>query len=381
MTQHPQLDFSVAYCTLKGAQAAFDPEFNTMVQWDIPLLNGYSWQEVPNRGSGGNSFLGLFNPELWKLIRGGKFDAVLCYLGYRCLSFWITYFACRRSGSAFIFGTDASSLVPRSGGHWKVLAKKAFWPGLFSLADQVIAASNATGDLMRSLGIPPERITLTPDTVDNDWWMAESRKVDRVAIRASWGAEPQTRVILFCGKLQPWKRPQDVIKAFAEAKVADGLLLFAGEGGQRAELERQVCAHGLGERVRFVGFVNQSQLPGFYTGADLMVVPSEYEPFALVVNEAFCCGCPVIASDHVGAVRDLIAPIDPKLVFPCGNSAVLAKLLGDLCQDPERLRELGHAARNRIADWSHQDNVKGTVSAVKAAVSRRKQERQPGTFT
>ncbi len=119
MAQHPQLDLSVAYCTLRGAQSAHDPEFNTTVQWDVPLLEGYAWQEIPNHGSGAESFWGLYNPGLWKLIRTGKFDAVLCYLSYFCASFWISYFACRRSGTAFIFGTDASGLLPRSGGPWK----------------------------------------------------------------------------------------------------------------------------------------------------------------------------------------------------------------------------------------------------------------------
>ena len=52
MAQHPRLDLHVAYCTLRGAEAAHDPEFGATVKWDTPLLDGYSWTEVPNRGSG-----------------------------------------------------------------------------------------------------------------------------------------------------------------------------------------------------------------------------------------------------------------------------------------------------------------------------------------
>jgi glycosyltransferase involved in cell wall biosynthesis len=371
MTQHSRLDLSVAYCTLKGAQAAHDPEFNTTVQWDIPLLEGYSWQEIPNHGSGAQSFWGLNNPGLGKLIRVGKFDAVLCYLSYLCASFWISYFACRRSGTALIFGTDASSLVPRSGGAWKKTVKEAVWPKLFSLADQVIVPSSATRELMLSLRIPEERITLTPYSVDNDWWIARSQNVDREAVRAGWGATPQTCVILFCAKLQPWKRPLDLLRAFAKANVLDGLLVFAGEGAQRRELETEVTALGVGQRVRFLGFVNQSQLAAVYKGADVMVLPSEYEPFAVVVNEASCCGCPVVASDRVGAARDLIAPVERHLIFPCGDIAALSTLLGDVCRDRGRLRALGQAARNRMASWSPELNVAKTVEAVQIALQRR----------
>jgi hypothetical protein len=79
MSIHPQLDLSVAYCTLRGAQPAHDPGFNSTVKWDIPLLEGYPWQEVLNRGSGAESFWGLYNPGLSQLICAGKFDAVRCF--------------------------------------------------------------------------------------------------------------------------------------------------------------------------------------------------------------------------------------------------------------------------------------------------------------
>jgi glycosyltransferase involved in cell wall biosynthesis len=301
----------------------------------------------------------------------GKFDAVLCYLSYLRASFWISHFGARRSGSAFIFGTDASSLSPRNGAAWKVFLKRAFWPKLFSLADQVIVPSTSARVLMLSLGVPPERVTLTPYSVDNEWWIAQSEKLDREAVRANWGATPQTSVILFCAKLQPWKLPRDLLRAFFQAKLSDALLVYAGEGAQRQELETEATALGVGERVRFLGFLNQSQLPAVYTAADLMILPSEYEPFAVVVNEASCCSCPVIASDRVGAARDLIAPVYPGLIYPCGDIRALSALLDELCRDHGHLHELGRAAKDRMASWSPQETVTGTVAAVGAALRRR----------
>ena len=372
MARHPQLDLSVAYCTLRGAQSAHDPEFNTTIKWDVPLLEGYSWQEVPNRGSSSDSFLGLYNPGLRKIIRQGNFDAVLCFLSYLCASFWISYFSSRRANTAFLFGTDASSLRPRSGGSWKVVVKKLVWPRLYSLADQVMVPSSAGRDLMLALRIPPERITMTPYSVDNDWWIAQAQNVNRELVRVGWGASAETVVILFCAKLQPWKRPLDLLRAFAMADHPDALLVFAGEGPQREELERQATVLGVAERVRFLGFMNQSQLPAVYTAADLMVLPSEYEPFAVVVNEASCCGCPVAASDRVGAAGDLILPVDPSLVYPCGDARALANLLSGLCRDKRRLRDLGYAAKKRMDGWGPPQNLAATVEAVAAAVGHRR---------
>jgi hypothetical protein len=74
MSMHPALDLQVAYCSLRGAEAGHDPEFGTDIKWDVPLLDGHDWSHVPNRGSGRESFFGLFNPALWRLIRAtGKF--------------------------------------------------------------------------------------------------------------------------------------------------------------------------------------------------------------------------------------------------------------------------------------------------------------------
>ncbi len=373
MAKHPQLELSVAYCTLRGAEPVHDPHFGVTVQWDVPLLDGYLWQEVPNRGSGADSFFGLYNPGLWELVRRGKFDAVLCYLSYLSASFWIAFFAARFSGTAFLFGTDASSIVPRSGSGWRLRLKKLLWPWLYSLADQVFVPSNAGRDLMLSLGVPPDRITLTPYSVDNDWWKERSMAVDRESVRVSWGAAPDIAVILFCAKLQPWKRPLDLLRAFAKADIQTSLLVFAGDGAQRQELEAEASRLGIIKRVRFLGFLNQTQLPPVYTSADLMVLPSEYEPFAVVVNEASCCGCAVAASDRVGAARDLIAPVNSHLVFPCGNVEALAKLLSDLCADTGHLREIGQAAKRQMEKWSPEDTVAGTVEAVQAAIRNRRQ--------
>jgi len=102
----------------------------------------------------------------------------------------------------------------------------------------------------------------------------------------------------------------------------------------------------------------------------LMVLPSEYEPFAVVVNEASCCGTPVAASDRVGAARDLIAPVDPALIYPCGDVPALADLLRQLLADRSHLRSLGLAARQRMDSWSPERNIANTVDAIATAVSR-----------
>jgi glycosyltransferase involved in cell wall biosynthesis len=371
LAKHPALDFQVAYCSMRGAEASHDPEFGANIQWDVPVLDGHSWTHVRNRGSGAESFFGLFNPALWKLIRTGNYDAVLCFIGYVRATFWITLIAAKLSNSAFLFGTDATTLAPRDGRSWKTALKRIFWPRLFRLADQVIVPSSGSHELMRSLGIPGDRVTITPYAVDNHWWMQQASQVHRDEVRAAWGAGPQTNVVLFCAKLQPWKRPADLLRAFAKANISNALLVFAGEGPLRSQLESEAATLGLASSVRFLGFVNQSQLPAVYASSDLMVLPSEYEPFAVVVNEAMCCGCPVVASDRVGAARDLVAPVSAQFVFPCGDVNALAAILKVAFDDGTQLPSFGRASRMQIQKWSPEANVAATVEAIRLAASRR----------
>jgi glycosyltransferase involved in cell wall biosynthesis len=371
MAVHPKLDFQVAYCSLRGADsAAYDPEFGANVQWDVPLLDGYKWTHIPNRGDGAESFGSWRNTGLWKFIRQGKFDAVISHISYTRATFWIAYFAARSVGVPLIFGTDASRIEPRDDSKLKLAIKKILWPAVFSLAGQVLTASSAGRDMMLSLGFRPEKVSMTLDTVDNDWWLAQANSVDRDETRKSLGFAPQEKIILFCAKLQPWKCPMDLLDAFALAAIPEAKLVFAGDGAQRAELENEAARRKISGRVRFLGFVNQSQLPSLYKAADVMVIPSRYEPFGLVVNEAMLCGCPVIASDRVGAVRDLVTHTETGYVYPCGVTDILASLLQTALSDPTRLESIRQKALQRISMWTPQASADALVEAVERATSR-----------
>lgn len=369
MAKHPQLDLHVAYCSLKGAQAVHDPDFNTTVQWDIPLLEGYSWEEIRNRGSGAETFFGLFNPGLFNVIRKGKYDAIVSLTGYICASFWLSFAAARWSGAAFLFGTDASSLESRDSRRWKVTVKKLIWRHLFGLADQVIAPSSAGMEMLRSLGIPNNRITLTPFVVDNDWWSLQASKVNRAAVRESWGVTADKLVVLFCAKLQGWKRPLDLLRAFAAADVSDAVLVYAGDGPLLAALKAEAHSLGVESRVRFLGFTNQSQLPSVYSSADLFVLTSDDDPCPVVVCESMLCGLPVLLSDKIRGRFDLVIPGQTGDIFPCGNVDALRVALRKLLADRVGLAVLSRNARTRMESWSPKENVAGMVDAIHRAVA------------
>jgi glycosyltransferase involved in cell wall biosynthesis len=374
-----RLDVLVAYCSLQGAQSGVDPGFGVEVSWDTPLLDGYPWVHVPNRAPrrGIGRFFGLFNPGVWKLVREGKFDAVLVS-GYFYASAWIAILAAKRYGIPILFTTEAHSLRSWAAqSKWKLRIKRLLVAQILSLGKVLLTVSSGAAEQLKALGFPANRIVLAPYVVDNAWWTERAAEVDRDAARASWQIPACVPVVLFCAKLQPWKGSLDLVEAFACANVPESYLVFAGDGPLRSSVEQRARDLGIIGRVRFLGFVNQSQLPNVYRASDLLVLPSLYEPFGLVVNEAMLCGCPVAISDQVGAKYDLVRQGETGWVFPTGDVDALAAVLRDVLPDSDKRNQMGAAARKRMETWSPREYIDGLVEAVElASRSRHRQEKK-----
>ena len=141
-------------------------------------------------------------------------------------------------------------------------------------------------------------------------------------------------------------------------------LAFAGDGPERSNLERRATELGLADRVRFFGFLNQSQLPLAYLAADLFVLPSLFEPFGLVVNEAMLCGLPVAVSDRVGARFDLVRADENGYIFAAGDVDALAAILREILPNAEKRGRMGAAACRRMETWSPREYVEHVVRAI-----------------
>ncbi|HEY4839896.1 MAG TPA: glycosyltransferase family 4 protein [Candidatus Acidoferrales bacterium] len=372
MARDPRLDIEVAYCSLVGAEAGVDKEFGVEVKWDVPLLDGYPWTQEPNRARHPalGHFFGLVNTSLWRKIRKGRYDAVVLYTGYRYASFWIALAAAKISGAKIMFGTDATTIQLRDGPRLKSWLKPHILSFVFHRADATFGASVAGKEYLKTLGIPPERIGVVPLVVDNDWWLARSNAIDRSAVRASWGVPTNAPVVIFCGKLQPWKRPLDLLRAFAAAGVPGAHLVIAGDGPLANELTQIAAQLGISDRVHFLGFQNQSRLPAVYSSADLFVLPSKYDACPAVVCEAMLCGLPAVLSDEIRGRREQIDEGETGYIFPCGNVDALAEILRRTLVDPAKLASMGIAARRKMDSFSPATNVKAFLELLDATLEK-----------
>jgi glycosyltransferase involved in cell wall biosynthesis len=108
-------------------------------------------------------------------------------------------------------------------------------------------------------------------------------------------------------------------------RVPDALVLIAGTGPMRAELEARIVALGLSDTVRLLGFVPDDSLPLAYRAADLSVVPTAaLEGFGLITVESLAAGTPCVVTP-VGGLTDVVSPFAPQLV----TESVSAEHIGD----------------------------------------------------
>jgi glycosyltransferase involved in cell wall biosynthesis len=365
LASRPELDLRVFYLWDFGVAEREDKGFGRVIRWDVPLLNGYTSEFVPNvsRRPGTHHFRGIDNPGLSSALRAFGPGAVLC-LGYNYVSFIRLLFRRPLGDVPLLHRGDSHRLVPRQGARaW--LRRRALTL-LFRRFRAFLYVGAANRDYLRMHGVPDERLFFCPHAVDNARFTADGEATAAAALlwKQELSIPPDKAVILFAGKLEEKKRPLDLLSAFARAAVPDAALLFVGNGNQEEALRRAAATV---PHVYFAPFQNQSVMPRTYASADVVVLPSygPAETWGLCVNEAQCLGRPVIVSSHVGCAADLVESGKTGFVFVAGDRAELADCLREALADRNRLRALGEAGRERIQNYSYDVATRGLLAALK----------------
>ena len=216
-----------------------------------------------------------------------------------------------------------------------MLAKEVVERTVYRRADAAIVLSEAFADILAGrFGVKRDRIHVIPGGVEYSRF-ATARSRDDCRAALSW---PTDRPIVLCVRRLVRRVGVDVlIDAVVEIRrrVPDVLVLIAGRGAMRDELDAKIAALGLGDAVRLLGFVPDELLPVAYRAADLSVVPSTaLEGFGLITVESLAAGTPCIVTP-VGGLAGIVTPFAPALVAQSTSAAHIAAalsgaLLGEL---------------------------------------------------
>lgn len=163
-------------------------------------------------------------------------------------------------------------------------------------------------------------------------------------------APAQEVCFLFCGQMIARKGVDLLLQAFTLLEPRARLLLV----GREAELPQWLAGlpGDVRARIEYAGFQAPEVLPRFFAHADVFVLPSRYDGWGVVVNQALGAGLPILCSDAVGAAADLVEPEVNGLVLPAGDAAALARAMHRLVEEPATRAAWSAASAARAERWT-----------------------------
>ena len=375
LAKQDYIQLKVFFASKIGVKPYHDKDMNVEIQWATDLLTGYDYEFLPEADHiNETGFRQTNNPSIIPALKNFSPDVVHVH-GYAQLTTLRALLWCNFKRIPVLLSADSSLLYRRPA--WKRFLKDLLLPRLMHLFYGVIATGDNNATYYERYGVKSARIYPCPFTVDEA--LLNQAKNDKSVLsnqyRAKYAIDADEIVLLFVGKLVSWKRPQDLLNALSLAQEELGstaklVAFYAGNGVMLHDLEAQ--AKSQNTRAIFAGFINVDVLPSLYAMADLLVFPSEREPYGLSAREAICVGLPLILSDQIGCIgmTDAARPDDNALVYPSTNTELLAKAIVSLVNNPEQLKSMSQASLNIATEMGLDKSVAGYLSAVKNACGR-----------
>ena len=221
---------------------------------------------------------------------------------------------------------------------------------LMQRADGIIVpTTDESMQLMRLCGALPGQLHVIPCGVD----LRRFAPRDRRQARAALGLAPDHPVLLFAGRLDPFKGPDILLRAAAMMEEDAEIVLVGGKLQQDNDLEqlRRLAADlQIEGRVHFLGAQPQDAMPSIYSAADVTVIPSYHESFGLVAVESLACGTPVVAT-RAGGLTTVVRHGETGYLVPrCPG--FFAERLDSLLRDQDSWQSMSRAARPSVLQYS-----------------------------
>ena len=342
------LSFRVVYEHDFSTRTYFDQGFQSEVRWGIPLREGY------------RSDL-LTDVSVNEVLRDS--DAVWFHGWQSKLFRRILRDASRRRKLTLMRGENWFGAMPDGYGVRR-LARRAYHTSIFRYCSAFLTIGIKNKEYYLDHGVSQARLFDMPYAVDNQMFLQRASNTIIAEVRQSLDVTPEQKMILYAGKLQRRKNPHhllEALKTISHNAATPAVLVFAGDGEMRRELEVEAAASPW---IKFVGFKNQTEMATYYAAADVFVLPAEREPWGLAINEAMASGTAVVASDQCGAAYDLITPETGRMT-EAGNMDALAGAISEILP---RSKEMGTAAQAHVKLWDFEADVRGILSALEALV-------------
>ena len=226
------------------------------------------------------------------------------------------------------------------------------WMLTYESAEVIVNSNYMKNELQRLFGLPYEKINVIPNGVNLNLFNGIERDYN---FRRKYAMDNE-KVILFMGRLVYEKGIQHLISAMPKILEGyhDAKLVICGKGGMQDELQEQVNAMGIGNKVYFAGYMKGKDVQKMYKAADIAVFPSTYEPFGIVALEAMLSENPIVVSD-IGGLNEIVEHRVNGMKAYCGNPNSIADSILELLYDHKLCADITRKAKNKVRNeynWS-----------------------------
>lgn len=351
LAEHPDVEFEALFMAARSTAQAWD-------------LDEKAWRFRYHVLDPGPTRVGYYRPNLslravWPILRDSKDTATV--LNYADASAVLAVAIGRVVGRAFYLFVANTELDARRGDAWREAAKRYMFRSAMGIL--------ATGPLQERYarhyvgeGIPVHRIG---NPVDTRFLRSEASRLsgERTRLRRERGWD-SSFVMTYVGRLAPEKSIEVLMRAAKEVSEAGVSVVLAIAGSGPMEDALRALAIREGVRAEFFGFLAGDELSEFYAAGDVFVLPSESEPWGLVVNEAMEFGLPVVVSDRVGC-RHLVEDGENGFIVPHGDATTLANVLLKLAREDGLRAIIGANGRTRIEPETIERWVDMVIAALR----------------
>ena len=214
-------------------------------------------------------------------------------------------------------------------------------------SDRVIVCSESMKtEICDHFNLPKSKVDIIPNAIDETKYQTSS---DLGAVRQRYGIGYGEKLILCVGRLVPQKGVEYFIRAIPiiAKRHPEAKYVIVGEGWSRDNLEAEARASGHSDKIKFTGFASDKEVIDLMTSADVLVVPSIYEPFGIVALEGMATGVPVVASQVGGLAEVLDHDITGIFVYPRSPESI-AWGIGRILSDPDHAKWIAKNAKEKL---------------------------------
>jgi glycosyltransferase involved in cell wall biosynthesis len=248
---------------------------------------------------------------------------------------------------------------------------------IYRHADSIVVYGEHVKAYLIQQGVERERIFVAAHAIDNAAYNTPVGERRKTALRNHLSVKNR-KVVLYLGRLEEIKGLNYLFRAFACLRDDVAVLLLAGDGSLRKNLEALAKEEGIENNIRFGGYVSPEDAQVYYAIADLLVLPSVTmatgkETWGLVVNEAMNQGVPVVATEAVGAAAGgLVQDGVNGFIVAERDSEALAQAIERILADEDLQKQMSENARRIVTEWDNDRMVQGFKCAMEYAIKQRR---------